>query len=276
MDHLGPASGGPAPPKPDERTVPMTVNGAAEDLGLAMTCGAWARPGLTRAVSCAAVTGASAEQEIGEAADPAAAHREEERARPSSSAMSPATSRACGCWSTAWAASTGWRSLSAPRWGLTKLELSQFWRERIVGPARPVPSVQVGHGPGHGERADRRGRRRDDLPCPALASGRRRPATLGTGSFGRHPRPRRRVGQRGHLPRDGARRPARLGYLHPRPASNGRIHRQKVLRPGASAARSRWLFGSHPLLFPGREQRDPAGGDRVRTGPAGYSASRWT
>src|SRR6266704_858671 len=102
-------------------------------------------------------------------------------------------------------------ALGAPL-GLTRLQLSEFWRERILN-RTPLKAVEVDTGPvmdnvQTGDEVDM-----TIFPAPLWHPGDGGPLP-GNRVLRRHPRPRRRLGERRHVPRDGARRPsARLLHL---------------------------------------------------------------
>jgi UbiD family decarboxylase len=198
-----------------------------------------------------AVTGASAEQEIGEAADllqhtenaPAVVFSDVPGYQPGMRVL------VNGLGSIDRMA----LALGAPM-GLTKLELSQFWRERIVSRA-PVPSVQVDTGPVMenvltGEDVDV-----TIFPAPLWHPG-DGGRYLGTGSFDVTRDPDDgwvNVGTYRVMVHDAR----RLGY-YISPGKHGRIHRQKYFDRGERCPVA-MVFGSHPLLFLAASNEIPLG-----------------
>ena len=138
--------------------------------------------------------------------------------------------------------------------GLSKLGLADFWRERIVG-REPVASVEVGWGPVMEN--VRRGDEVDMTVFPApLWHPRDGGRYLGTGSFDVTRDPDDgwvNVGTYRVMVHDGR----RLGY-YISPGKHGRIHRQKYFDRGEPCPVV-MVFGSHPLLFLASSNEIPFG-----------------
>jgi 4-hydroxy-3-polyprenylbenzoate decarboxylase len=197
------------------------------------------------------VTGASAEQEIGDAADllqhtegaPAVLFDEIPGYRPGFRVLVNGLGTVDRM-ATALNASLG----------LTKLQLSAVWRERILG-LQPIPSVRVSDGP-----VMENVLRGDDVDMTIFPAPKWHPGDggryLGTGSYDVTRDPDDgwvNVGTYRVMVHDAT----RLGY-YISPGKHGRIHRQKYFDRNQPCPVA-MVFGSHPLLFLAASNEIPFG-----------------
>ena len=144
-------------------------------------------------------------------------------------------------------------ALGAPM-GLTKLQLSEVWRERILG-LDPRPAVEVADGPVMENvlRGDEVDMTRFPAPLWHPGDGGR---YLGTGSYDVTRDPDDgwvNVGTYRVMVHDAR----RLGY-YISPGKHGRLHRQKYFDRGEPCPVA-MVFGSHPLLFLAASNEVPYG-----------------
>jgi UbiD family decarboxylase len=144
-------------------------------------------------------------------------------------------------------------ALNAPP-GLSKLQLSSVWRERILG-LQPIPSVRVSDGP-----VMENVLRGDQVDMTIFPAPRWHPGDggryLGTGSYDVTRDPDDgwvNVGTYRVMVHDAT----RLGY-YISPGKHGRIHRQKYFDRNQPCPVA-MVFGSHPLLFLAASNEIPFG-----------------